>query len=88
MSQITKLVTNKKEMATTFFIFFLNVSQFSKDNWKLQIVEIFHIENIIQFNFFSTNQLSKLIKSFFYNYLLKLHNHFQICRISKLQTSI
>ncbi len=44
MSQVTKLVTNKKEMATTFFIFFHNVSQFSKDNWKLQIVEFYQIE--------------------------------------------
>jgi len=47
----------------TNFISFQNALQFSSDNWKVQIMEIYQIENVIQFNIFCCNQL--LIKSFF-----------------------
>ncbi len=38
------------------------------ENFKIQIVEVYQIENVIQFNLFSSDQLTKLIKYICYNF--------------------
>ncbi len=37
------------------------------DIWKLQMVKIYYVENVMQFKSFSSCQISELIKSICYN---------------------